>query len=114
MRIQNDLFFVREIIRLIRRIESAIRKMSEKEFFEHDIITDGILRNLELIGEVSTKTSNDLRSAYPHVQWREMIDMRNILIHNYFGVDLNIVWETIHADLPELKAQMEAIAKQLK
>lgn len=60
---------------------------------------DAVIRNFEIIGEASSRISSDFKLSYPHIEWREMSDFRNKLIHEYFGIDYEIVWNTIHDEL---------------
>jgi uncharacterized protein with HEPN domain len=68
-----------------------------------------VVRALEIIGEAANKVSVANRDRYPNLPWREMIGMRNAVIHGYFGVDNQVVWRTVQEDLPALKAQLEQI-----
>lgn len=67
---------------------------------------------LEIIGEASNKLHPDIKSKYPIVPWREMSDIRNKIIHNYFGIDYDIVWDTINTDIPFIKEWIEQIIQQ--
>lgn len=67
------------------------------------------VRSLEIIGEATKKLPPDFRSKYPLVNWNEMAGMRDVLIHNYFGIDYDVVWNTIKNDIPELKNHLDFI-----
>jgi len=73
------------------------------------MVIDAVVRNLEIIGEAAKNLSKETKSQYPEIPWREMADMRNKLIHEYFGVDLDIVWKTIKYRLPEVKKNLRKI-----
>jgi len=79
------------------------------EYGESDISQAAIERQLEIIGEASNNLAPKIRSNNPQVPWRDMINMRNILIHNYMGVNVKTIWDTVTEDLPELKKQITAI-----
>lgn len=82
--------------------------------FTHDErLSKAICRSLEIIGEASSKINPELKTAYPFVSWREMSDLRNRIIHHYFGIDYDIVWDVIITDIPELKAQILIIIDDL-
>jgi len=73
-----------------------------------------VIRNFEIIGEASKKLSDDIKSTYPLVPWKSMAGMRDKLIHDYFGVDLDIVWDTIQNFIPKLNAQIEEIVTMIE
>lgn len=73
------------------------------------MIQDAVIRQLEIIGEAATRTSEEMQRRYDDVPWHDITGMRNKLIHGYFGVDVDVVWETVVEDLPELKRQLEAM-----
>lgn len=67
---------------------------------------DAIVRNLEIIGEASKNVPENIKRKYPFVEWKEAIGFRNVLAHNYFGIDLEAVWDTIAKNLPQLKSNI--------
>jgi uncharacterized protein with HEPN domain len=75
------------------------------------MIVDAVVRELEIIGEATSNLSKDFRSAHPDVPFRDIIDMRNVLIHDYAGVNTLIVWETCKTDLPPLKKVVEQLLR---
>lgn len=80
--------------------------------FERDQKTiDAVIRNIEIIGEASRKIPETIKSRYPEISWRESTAMRNIVAHEYFGIDLEIIWQTIKQDIPKLKSDIEKISE---
>lgn len=76
------------------------------------ILSRALIRSLEIIGEASTKLDPDFKALYPHIEWRKMSGTRNRLIHDYFGIDYDIVWDIIITKLPNLKEEiMEVISE---
>ncbi len=73
---------------------------------------DAIVRNIEIIGEASKKLSSGLKKKYQDIPWKMIAGTRDILIHDYFGVNIDIIWEIITNDMPELKQKLEKITKE--
>lgn len=80
---------------------------------ETPLLQDGVIRQLEIIGEAVKRISSDLRSRYPDIPWQDMAGMRDKLIHDYLGVDLMTVWLTATEDLPTLAARINDILVDL-
>jgi uncharacterized protein with HEPN domain len=88
------------------------KKNSFDVFLEDEPLIRAACRSLEIIGEASSKIHPDLKAKYPLVAWREMSDLRNKIIHHYFGVDYDIVWDTIQNNIPHLKEWIEIVKKR--
>ena len=102
-------FRIEDMLEAIGRIEGFVQGM-DVETFLHDLKTsDAVIRNLEILGEAARHIPDDVVSRHPDVPWKKARDMRNVLIHAYFGVDLASIWQTIQDDLPPLRAQLNAI-----
>jgi uncharacterized protein with HEPN domain len=101
---RDDRERLRDIVDAILSIERYPRDKEDSELIE-----SWVLRHLQIIGEAASKLSTPLRTAHPDVPWVEMIAMRNILVHDYFGIDTNEVWAVVEKDLPSLKQKIEAI-----
>lgn len=83
------------------------------EFLESGLIRDAIIRNLEVVGEAAKQIDSPLREKYPDVPWRRMTGMRDVLIHNYFGVDVEMVWTVVEVEVPRLLHQLGEILNSL-
>ena len=81
----------------------------EESFFKEKIIQDAVIRNLEIIGEAVKNLSPDIRKRKPNVPWSRIAGMRDVLIHEYFGVDLKTVWDVVENRLPDLLRQVEEL-----
>ena len=79
-----------------------VEGITYQDFERSKLHQNAVIRPLEIIGEAAGRISNELKSSYPQIPWNLMIGMRNRLIHNYMDVDLQVIWETIHNDLPPL------------
>ncbi|MDP3685438.1 MAG: DUF86 domain-containing protein [bacterium] len=105
----NDEAYVRHIIEAIEKIERYLNGVPAEEFTRRDLLIDGVVRELEIIGEAARHFSQEFRSQHPDIPTQDIVGMRDHLIHQYFGVDLDIVWKTVQDDLPSLKAQLQRI-----
>jgi uncharacterized protein with HEPN domain len=101
-----------DILEAIARIEKYAVQGREA-FEENELIQTWFVQHLQIIGEASRVLSADIRDKNPEVSWSQMIGMRNILTHNYFEIDLDIVWLVVERELPKLKPQIEAILQSL-
>ena len=102
MKKSNDIY-IKDILDSIDKIELYGRNMDYLEFVENTLVVDAIVRNLEIIGEAANRFDNDFVDAHPEIPIKEAKSMRNFLIHDYGHVNVDIVWETIKKDLPNLK-----------
>jgi len=100
-----------DMVEAIERIEKYASE-GRKSFEQNELIQTWVVHHLEIIGEAASKLGRAFHETYPAIPWAQIIAMRNILIHEYFGMDLGAVWNTIERDLPELKAKLEAIIKK--
>lgn len=102
-------FRIQDILKAIDKIELYIDGMTLTHFKKNELVIDAVVRNLEIIGEASKSIPVAVRRSYPAVPWDQMSGMRNILIHEYFGVDLKTVWHTVKHHVPILKKQLETM-----
>ncbi len=83
--------------------------MTNKDFFEDIKTQDAVIRNIEIIGEATKNLSDEIRNRYPEIPWKELAGMRDRLIHQYFGVNLDIVWNVTKDELPEILLKIKEI-----
>lgn len=105
---KDDKTYLIHIIECINNIENYTKEGKDK-FMESTLIQDAVIRNLEIIGEATKKVSKDLRDSYSELPWREMAGLRDVLIHDYFGVDIKIVWNVVDNELNKVKAGVNLI-----
>jgi len=102
-------FRIEDILEAIDDIGLLTGSMSYEEFCADNRTMKAVLYNMAVIGEAARHVPSDIRMHYPEVPWREMGDIRNVVIHEYFGVDLEILWETIQHELPPLVSLLREI-----
>jgi uncharacterized protein with HEPN domain len=105
--------YLRDIVDAIDKIERFTAGMSFADFVADDKTSFAVLRALEIIGEAAKKVPDSVRSRYSEVPWREMTGLRDKLIHEYFGVNLEVVWKTLQEDLPPVKPAVGRIVSQV-
>jgi len=74
---------------------------------------DAVMRNLQIIGEAVKQFPMEIRERYPKVAWKKIAGLRDIVTHEYFGIDDDIIWDVVHKKVPELKSEVEAIVKEV-
>jgi uncharacterized protein with HEPN domain len=106
--------YLQDILDSIGKIKRYTADLSFDEFVSNDMVMDAVTRNLEIIGEAAARIPDNIRLYYPNVPWYEMKGMRNIVAHEYFGVDPKIVWKTVQHSLPELSIMIKDIITERK
>ncbi len=101
-----------DIQEAIERIEKYARQ-GQKAFEQEELIQTWIIHHLQIISEAARGLSSDLKNQHPEMPWSKIIGMRNILVHDYFGIDVEVVWAVVERDLPDLKLQIETILREV-
>jgi uncharacterized protein with HEPN domain len=101
--VKSDTIYLRHILDAIEKIEQYV-EVGREEFFRASHWQDAVIRQLEIIGEAAKRLSLETRDHAPQVPWRRIAGLRDVLIHNYMGVDLEAVWSIAGKDLPAVKA----------
>lgn len=114
MKKRNNTIFIEDILDSINKIESYVKGLNYKTFTENGLVIDAVIRNLEIIGEAAKSIPEKIRKNNDDIPWSKMIGLRNLTIHEYFGVDLSIIWEIITKNLPETKNKIEKLQKNAK
>lgn len=102
---------IRDIVYAAQKIILHTQEMTFDQFAGDEWTVDAVLRNLTVIGEAARHVPDKICAEHPEVQWQDIRDMRNIVVHEYFGVDLSIVWSTIKEDLPTLITKLKPLLK---
>ena len=108
---RDELIYLRHMLDAINTVEEYLKGVSESRSNDTRLLQDGVIRQIEIAGEAARHLSKDIRRIYSEVPWQDVIGMRDKLIHDYFGVDIEKVWLTAQEDLPVLKQQVAGILK---
>ena len=111
---QDDVVYLRHILDAIDRIETYLQGVDEEKFFSDNLIQDGVIRQLEIVGEATKRLSKELRKGTRHIPWVDIAGMRDKLIHDYLGVDIAQVWYTAVEDIPKLKVEVADTINKLE
>jgi len=104
--------FLMHIIESIEAIESHTNKITKEKFSENLTVQDAVIRRIEIIGEAVKNLPAEFKKNHPEIEWREIAGMRDKLIHEYFGISVNIVWTTVKKDIPKLKKQIRELLEK--
>jgi len=105
----RDEAYLLDILIEARRAQKFSAGLTWEEFEASDLHQHAIMRTIEIIGEAANKISDEMKEAHPEIPWREIIGMRNRIIHDYLRVDLTKVWDTVQNDIPTLIALIEPL-----
>jgi uncharacterized protein with HEPN domain len=109
---KDDRLFLRHILECIERIKQYTCK--GKDSFLSDTKTqDAVVRNLQTLAESSQRLSDSLKSKYPDIEWRNIAAFRNVIVHDYLGIDLDQIWDIVGIDLPSLRERVKVILENL-
>jgi len=109
---KNVTIFLEHMVESINDIESFSRGVSKEELGKNREKLNAIVRSIEIIGEAAKNIPISFKKEHPKVSWKEIVGARDVLIHHYFGIDLNILWEIIKKDIPILKKQIIEIKEK--
>jgi len=103
--------YLEDILASIRKIEKYLKNTSLLTFQKDEKTIDAVIRNLEIIGEAAKNIPEKVKRENKDIPWRQIVGMRNKVIHEYFGVDIDMLWETLIKDIPQLKKQIKKLSK---
>lgn len=105
--------FLSHILESIKAIDLYTGKLTKEEFAENGQARDAVICRIQVIGEAVKNLPANLRREYKHILWSKATGMRDVMVHDYFGIDINIVWKTIKNDLPTFQKEIEKVYKEL-
>ena len=110
----GDKIRLQHILDAIEEIEKYLVATDLSIFLENSMMRFACIKQMEIIGEASNHLSVELKSKFSNIEWVQIVGMRNVFAHEYFGIDSRLVWEIIKNDIPELKVKIELILKSLQ
>lgn len=105
--------YLEDILESIDRIEEYTKDISEDEFYSNVQLQDSVIRRFEIIGEAVKQIPQDLKDKYAEIPWKKISGTRDVLIHEYFGVNLKRIWDTIQKNILPFKKQLKQILKDI-
>lgn len=100
---------VEDMLSAIGKIERYTSAMEQEMFRQDEKTVDAVVRNLEILGEAARQMPEDFASRHPEVPWRQIAGLRNRIVHDYFGLDLEMIWQVVRHDLPALRQRLEGL-----
>jgi uncharacterized protein with HEPN domain len=106
--------YITDMIESIGKIEEYTRTLTKEKFLSDTQVQDAVMRRLEIIGEAVKNVPEEIRQKYSTVPWRSLAGLRDVLIHGYFGVNLERIWKFVEVDVVELSTKIQIIRQDLK
>ena len=110
---KSDIAFIEHILESIQAIKEFSKDMSKEELTSNRLKQSAIVREIEIIGEAVKNISKNLKNKNPEIGWKGIVGTRDKIIHHYFGIDLDIIWNILKNDLPQLEKQVLILKKEL-
>lgn len=110
---RDEIIFLEDILECIERIENYTENISESDFQKDIEKQDAVIRRIEIIGEAVKKITFETREKYSQIPWREMAGMRDVVIHEYFGVSTRLIWNVASLDIHKIKPEIEKIISDM-
>lgn len=107
----KDKLFLNDLVRSCEKVLRYSSGLSREQFFADEKTYDAVLRNLEILGEAVKHLSSEFRDSHTQIEWRKIAGLRDMVIHEYFGLDAHILWDVLSNEVPRLREQLRSITK---
>lgn len=111
---RNYKLFIEDILEAMNKIEEYIKGLSYEDFTEKEMVEDAVIRKMEIIGEAAKNVPENIKAQYKNIPWKKMVGLRNLTIHEYFGVDLSIIWEIVTKNIPAAKPDIQKVLEDME
>lgn len=111
---RSDKLLLEDIVESIEKILKYTNELTFEEFISNEMVIDAVVRNFEIIGEAANRISEELRKRHSEIPWRQIIGFRHRIVHEYFGIDYEIVWKIVRENLDDLFSRIDLIIAQEK
>ncbi len=111
MKKRDDREYLLHIADAINKIQTYTSGFSEEHFRQNTLVQDAVIRQFEIIGEAAKNLSHQVKQKTAHIPWKAIAGTRDVLIHQYFGVDIGAIWQYVTEDLPSLKTEVQGLLK---
>ena len=112
-KLRNVSLYINDILDSIRKIETYTGEKDFNQFRTDSLTVDAVIRNFEIIGEAANQIPKSFKDSYKEVEWKYLIDFRNVIIHEYFGINYEIIWDIIQNELQPLKCKISELQNKL-
>lgn len=109
---KNNFVYIEHMLDSILRIDEYVE--NKERFYSSRLVQDAVIRNLQVMAESSQRLSEDIKNNFPDIRWKDISGFRNILVHDYLGVDLDMIWSVVELELPKLEKALTKIIKTIK
>ena len=103
--------FLLDILDSVENIEKYTKNITKDQFFDNLQVQDAVVRRIEIIGEAVKNLPNEVRKKHPEIPWKDIAGTRDVIVHDYSGIDIDLVWEIVHDNIPKLKKQIANILR---
>lgn len=111
---KDEKIFLKHMLESIELITKFTKDLSKEDFLDNPLVQEGVMRRIEIMGEAVKNIPKSFRDNHPEIEWRKIAGTRDVLIHDYLGTDLDLVWDIVKRDIPDLKKKIRNILDEME